>query len=188
MPEDLAKLGETLRSRWFSIGLHVGLWLLVLLVLQGSSPSGHILRFSDARTTPAAAPLAAPVAKLPGLFALNRALHPVVPATNSSFFATTHFIPRTPPPSVTPTAPPPPPPTTWKLELTYQGFFRAGDGPRHAILRLPDKLVSIPVGSMVVSNLFVLDATAQALTLTNTSTQTNVLPLNAKQVIEVPLK
>lgn len=188
MSQDLVKLGETLRSRWFSIGLHVGLWLLVLLVVKDSSPGGGTLRFSNARATPNA-PLPVPVAKLSGLFARGKSAEAPVASGNPHFFATTHFVPRTPPPTVSsPTAPPPPPPTTWKLELTYQGFFRTGDGPKHAILRLPEKLVSIPVGSMVVSNLFVLDATPQTLTLTNTATQTNLLPLNAKQVIEVPLK
>ena len=51
-----------------------------------------------------------------------------------------------------------------------------------------DKLVSIPVGGMVTTNLFVVDAAMQSLTLTNTAAQTNLLGLNARQVIEVPLK
>jgi hypothetical protein len=41
---------------------------------------------------------------------------------------------------------------------------------------------------MVATNLFVLDATIQTLTLTNTCSQTNVLALNVKQIVEVPLK
>ena len=82
----------------------------------------------------------------------------------------------------------PPPPTTWKLELSYQGFYRTADGPKYAVIRMGEKLVSITEGSMLVTNLYVVDATARALTLTNTAVQTNVLALNTKQVIEVPLK
>ena len=79
-------------------------------------------------------------------------------------------------------------PRRWKVELTYQGYYRTGDGPRYALLRLGEKLVGIPVGGMVVTNLFVVDAALKTLTLTNTAVQTNVLTLNTKQVVEVPLK
>ena len=51
-----------------------------------------------------------------------------------------------------------------------------------------EKLVGIPVGGIVVTNLFVVEAAMQTLTLTNTAVQTNVLLLNTKQVVEVPIK
>lgn len=186
MNRDAAKLGETLRSRWFAICLHTALWLVVLLVVLGSGLSGRAPQFSEAKPDPANVSVPVPVAKMKVLFASGTSPKPADPATNLSLFATTYFVPRTPPP-----APPPvvaPPPTTWKVELTYQGFYSAGGGPRHAIIRVGEKLVTFPVGSMVVTNLFIVEAGVTTLTLTNTAVQTNVLALNAKQAVEVPLK
>ena len=51
-----------------------------------------------------------------------------------------------------------------------------------------EKMVPIPVGGRVVTNLFVVDATLRTLTLTNTIAQTNVIALNTKQVVEVPIQ
>ena len=45
-----------------------------------------------------------------------------------------------------------------------------------------------PVGAKVVTNWFVAEATLQSLTLTNLTAQTNVLTLNAKKEIEVPIQ
>ncbi|MBP9902105.1 MAG: hypothetical protein KBH45_11640, partial [Verrucomicrobia bacterium] len=80
------------------------------------------------------------------------------------------------------------PPTTWKLELAYQGYYRTSDGPIYALVLMGEKLVPIPVGGRVVTNLFVVDATLRTLTLTNTIAQTNVIALNTKQVVEVPIQ
>jgi len=186
MTRDPANLGETLRSRWFSICLHVCLWLLVVLVVNDSRPRGSKVPFTRASvTSPPIVPV--PVEKLPGLFVPRNPKTLAATPANPGFFSTTHFVPSTPPPP-TPPPPPPPPPTTWKLELTYQGFYRTGDGPKYAVVRMHEKLVSIPVGSMLVTNLYVVDAAVRSLTLTNTAVQTNELALNTKQVIEVPLK
>jgi hypothetical protein len=188
MTRSVTKLSETLRSRWFSIGLHAALWVLLLLAAMGSGLGGHAPQFYEALANPATVITPVPVAKLQLLFVPANATHFASAATNLNLFTTTYFVPRTPPPVTSPAAPPPPPPTTWKVELTYQGFYRTGDGPKYALVRVLDKLVSIPVGGMVVTNLFVVDAAMQTLTLTNTAVQTNVLALNAKQSVEVPLK
>jgi hypothetical protein len=121
-----------------------------------------------------------PVAKLGKLFSPTNWPKNVVDAGGLNPFVTTYFIPTTPPP--------PPPPTTRKFELTYQGFYRTADGPKHALLRLGDTLIGVQVGGLVVTNLFVIDATVQTLTLTNSAAQTNVLTLNTKQTVEVPIK
>jgi hypothetical protein len=45
-----------------------------------------------------------------------------------------------------------------------------------------------PVGERALSNLFVASATLQEMVLTNNTGQTNLLPLNKKQPVEVPIK
>jgi hypothetical protein len=93
-------------------------------------------------------------------------------------FFTRHF---TPPPT-----PPPPAPTTRKVEITYSGFYEAGEA-RHVIVKLANAFVDGTLGARVTTNWFFSDATYQALTLTNIAGQTNVLPLNTKKEIEVPI-
>jgi hypothetical protein len=171
-------LKETLRSRPFSAGLHAGLWLLLLLALIGLR--GRAPQFREAAADPSSVTTPVPVAKLEKLFSPTNWPKIVVDAAGLNPFVTTHFIP--PPPT------PPPPPTTRKIELTYQGFYRTGDGPKHALLLLGDALLDFQVGGLVVTNLFVIDATVETLTLTNSAAQTNVLKLNTKQTVEVPLK
>ena len=56
------------------------------------------------------------------------------------------------------------------------------------MLQVADKLSSIPVGQSVISNLWVAEAIFQTLTLTNSANQTNLLTLNVKKEVEVPLK
>jgi hypothetical protein len=183
----MGKLSETLRSRWLSTGLHLGLWLLLLAVI-GSGFRARGPQFQEAAGNSAAVTNPVPVAKLQLLFAANNFPKSVVNPATLNLFSTPHFIPRNVvAPSPTP-APAPPPPTTWKVELTYQGYYCSGDGPKYALVRVGEKLINIPVGGVVVTNLMVLDAGVQNLTLTNTAMQTNVLALNAKQVVEVPLK
>lgn len=183
----MAMLSETLRSRWFSIGLHVGLWVLVLLTAAGISVGGRAPQFREVAANSAAVITPVPVVKLGLLFARTNYPTSVVDPALVSLFATTYFVPP-PKPAPPPPPPPPPPPTTWKLELTYQGYYRTGEGPKYALMRVGEKLVGIPVGSMVVTNLFVVDAALNTLTLTNTALQTNVLTLNTKQEVEVPIK
>lgn len=171
-------LKETLRSRSFSAGLHAGLWLLLVLAVIGIG--GRAPHFREADADPSGVHTPVPVAKLEKLFSPGNWPQQVVGTTGLNPFATTHFIP---------TAPlPPPPPTTRRIELTYQGFYRTADGPKHVLLRLGDALIGIQVGGLVTTNLFVIDATLKTLTLTNSAAQTNVLTLNTKQVVEVPLK
>ena len=45
-----------------------------------------------------------------------------------------------------------------------------------------------PVGTRVVTNLFIAAATMQAMTLTNLEAQTNIVPLNVKREIVVPIQ
>lgn len=182
------QLNDTLRSRWFASGLHAGLWLLLVFVILGSGFGRRLPAYQEALTDSTEVFSPIPVAKLQTLFAQTNSAALTVAFDKLDLFTTTYFVPRTKPPSAVPAPTPPPPPTTWKVELAYQGFYRTGDGPKYALLRVSDKLVSVPVGGMVVTNLFIVDAALKNLTLTNTAVQTNVLALNVKQMIEVPLK
>jgi hypothetical protein len=175
----MAMLNETLRSRWFSAGLHAGLWLLLLLAVIGIG-GGRAPHFREAEADPTTVSTPVPVAKLEKLFTPTNWPKNVVDASSLNPFVTTYFMPTNPPP--------PPPPTTRKVELTYQGFYRTAEGPKYTLLRLGDALVSVPVGGRVVTNLYVIEATLQTLTLTNSAAQTNVLTLNTKKEVEVPLK
>ena len=172
-------LNATLRSRSFSASLHAGLWVLLLLAVIGIG-GGRALQYREAETDPTAVNSPVPVARLEKLFAPANWPKQVVDAGSSNPFATTHFIPTAPPT--------PPPPTTRKVELTYQGYYRTGEGPNHALVRLGDALLGVPVGDRVTTNLYVIEATAQTATLTNSAAQTNVLKLNTRQEVEVPLK
>lgn len=173
-------LNATLRSRSFSAAVHAGLWLLLLLAVIGIGGTRALL-LREAETDPAAVNTPIPVAQMEKLFAPANWPKLLVDAGSSNSFATTHFMPTTPPP-------PPPPPTTRKVELTYQGFYRAADGPQQAFLRMGDVLVRIPVGGLVTTNLYLIAAAFQTATLTNSAAQTNVLKVNTKQEVEVPLK
>ncbi|NOS69076.1 MAG: hypothetical protein HOP33_04015 [Verrucomicrobia bacterium] len=47
--------------------------------------------------------------------------------------------------------------------------------------------MDVPTGGRVTTNLFILDPGMQTLTLTNSAAQTNVIMLNTKKEVEVPL-
>ena len=81
-----------------------------------------------------------------------------------------------------------PVPTTRKIEVTYQGFYESGDGPRQVIVKVGEAFIVAPIGARVATNLFVSTATMQTLTLTNLAAQTNILSLNTKKEIEVPIQ
>lgn len=170
-------LNETLRSRWFSAALHGGLWLLLLLAVMGIG--GRRPQFSETEADTAALHTPVPVAKMEKLFALDNLPKQVVSADSQNAFATSYFLP----PSI-----PVVPLTMRRVELTYQGYFETIGTPRRALMRFGDQLVSIPVGQLIVSNLGVSEAAFQTLTLTNIAGQTNLLKVNTKQEVEVPLK
>jgi hypothetical protein len=98
----------------------------------------------------------------------------------SNPFFTTHFIPAV--------APVPPPPTTRKVEVTYQGFYEASDSVKHAIVKVGDIFVAAVAGAPITTNLYIADASLQNLMLTNQAAQTNLILLNVKKEIEVPIQ
>lgn len=165
---------QTLRSRWFVVFVHLCLWVMLYLAAVGIGGKTPDFHESDSFSAPAESP--APVARLDQLFAADA--WPKWPGnTNApSAFFTRHFIPAVPVP-----------PTVRKFELTYQGFYQSGDNAKQTMIRLGDSFLVAPIGGRVISNLFVADATLQILTLTNPAAKTNILPLNQKKEVEVPL-
>jgi hypothetical protein len=170
-------LSQILRSRWFTALVHAGLWLLLFLGVKSFGGKSPALRDTVALSTPAESP--APVAKLERLFSPGIWPRIVSDTNTTSLFFTRHFIP--------PPTPTPQPPTTRKIEITYHGFYETGGGPRHVMVKLADALVDRLLGDRVSTNWFIGGATFQALTLTNAAAQTNLLPLNIKKEIEVPI-
>lgn len=175
-------LSETLRSRWFSGCVHAGLWLLLVLIL--TSIGGKRPAFRETRPDPASVIAPVPVAKLEHLFAPTAVPAAKVDGWTASQnpFDTVYFIPQTTPPA--------PAPTTRMISLTYHGFYQTGASAKHALIRFGDALVSVAVGNSVATNLIVATVTATNLTLTNATVagQTNVLVLNTKKEIEIPIK
>ena len=171
-------LNETLRSRSFSGVVHAGTWLLLLLIISGIG--GKRPPFREAPLDPTDVTMPVPVAKMENLFASTDRPKPTADPGSLNPFITSHFQP--------PPAPPPPAPTTRKIELTYQGFYQTGDSPKHVLIRSGDALLSVVVGGIVDTNLFVASATATNVTLTNAAVQTNVLMLNTKKELEVPIR
>jgi len=168
-------LSQTIKSRWFTTTLHAGLWLLLgvaVLRLRGTSP---LFLETTSHTSPAQTLV--PVARLENLFAPESWPRLGSQTNDSSAFATRHFIPPTPPP-----------PTTRKVEVTYQGFYQTVGDPKHVFLQVDGALVASLVGGRIATELFVADATMQTLTLTNLAAQTNVLTVNTKKTVEVPVK
>jgi hypothetical protein len=164
-----------LRSRWFAGCVHVSLWLLLYLAVTNLGGRAFDFREVDSAASPVQNPV--PVAALDQLFAPD-VWPKSLGATNAlNPFFTTHFIP-----------PQAAPPTTRTIQLTYQGFYQTSDGPKHAIYKLGDVFIAAPVGAKVATSLFVAEATMQALTLTNTAAQTNIVPLNVKKEIVVPIQ
>jgi hypothetical protein len=168
-------IAKVMRSRSLTAGVHAGLWLLLCLAvthLGGKAFDSHEV---NSATTPPQSPV--PVARLGSLFSPGGWPKTLAETNALNPFATRHFMPvQTPPP------------TTRKIEVTYQGFYQTGDGPKHAILKLGDAFLAAPIGARVTTNLFVGEATVQALTLTNQAAQTNLLPVNVKKEIEVPIQ
>ena len=167
---------RALKSRWFAAGAHAGLWVLLGLALANLGGRVPELRDADAVTVPLQN--TAPVEGLEQLF--SPGVWPAsLDATNTlNAFSTRHFIPPAPPP----------PPTTRKIAVTYLGFYQAGEGPTHTMFKLGEAYQDAPTGTQIATNLFIAKATMEALTLTNLAAQTNILPLNVKKELEVPIR
>jgi hypothetical protein len=169
-------LNQAIRSRWFAACVHVGLWVLLYLALMNLG--GRAPEVRDAGTGPSTPQFLAPVAGLERLYAEAGWPKPLLGTNASDPFFTRYFVPPAPPP----------PPTTRKIYVTYQGFYQISDGPMTTIfIKLDDAFQMAPIGARVATNLFLAGATMQALTLTNLTGQTNILPLNAKTELVVPI-
>ena len=166
---------KVLRNRWLAVGVHAGLWLLLYLAVTHLGGRSFPAAEADASANPPQCPV--PVARLGQLFSPAAWPKSVLDTNTQNPFFTRHFIP-----------PVSRPPTTRKIEVTYQGFYQAGDGIKQTICKLGDAFIAVPVGGKIATNLFVADATMQTLTLTNRTAQTTVLLLNAKKELEVPIQ
>ena len=171
-------LADTLKSRWLATTVHAGLWILLVAALLGFG--GNLPNFADtdSPSSPPQSPI--PVGSLEQLS--SSATWPKLADNTNSVnpFSTKHFFP--PPVAAVPV------PTTRKFEVTYQGFYQSESGPLQTMVKMGTNFIIAPVGSRMLSNLFVAGATMQFLTLTNAAAQTNVLPLNAAREIEVPIQ
>jgi hypothetical protein len=175
MKTDLAR---TLRSRGVILGLHGVFWVMLYAALVGLGGKSPPFRENLAGSAPPLSP--APVAKLDRLLAPQQWPKSLSDSNALPAFFTRHFIPLP-----TPT---PPPPTTKKIELTYLGFFETTGGRRTTIVKLGDAFLVKQVGSKVTANLFAAEASILVLTLTNSAAQTNILQLNIKKEVEVPIE
>jgi len=168
-------LQRALRNRWFTAGIHAGMWFLLYLAvvnLGGKAPS---LRDAEGVASPPRSPVA--VAGLERLFSPGIWPKSLTDTNRLNPFLTTYFIPQAPPP-----------PTTRKIEVTYQGYYQTAAGPKNTIYKLGDAFLVAPIGARIATNLFIAEATMQAMTLTNLAAQTNILPLNAKTELVVPMR
>lgn len=169
---------RTMRSRSFATAVHIALWFVLYLALTHLGGKTPEFRVGDSASPLAPGPV--PVASMASLFSPAQWLSPHGLTNLASPFLTTHFVPVA--------SPTPPPPTTRKVEVTYQGFYQAGDTIKHVIVKVGDMFVAAVVGAPITTNLFVADASLQNLMLTNHVAQTNLLLLNTKNEIEVPIK
>ena len=171
------RLTQTLRSRWLAACVHAGLWLLLYFAVSGFRGKTPVYRDATSVSAPVQSPV--PVAKLVNLFSPGIWPSSLADTNQLNPFFTRHFVPLQ--------APPPPPPTTKKIEVTYQGFYQPVEGAKHVIAKVGEAYVDSVVGTRLTANLFAAEATMQALTLTNSAAQTNLLQLNTKKEIEVPI-
>jgi hypothetical protein len=166
---------RALRNRWFTAFIHVVMWLLLYLAVVNLG--GKALELRDAEGVIGPPHSSVPVAGLERLFSAGIWPKALNDTNRLNPFFTRYFIP-----------PAPPPPTTRKIEVTYQGFYQTGEGPKQTIYKLGDAFMVAPIGARVATNLVIADATMQALILTNLTAQTNILPLNVKQELIVPIQ
>jgi hypothetical protein len=168
-------LKRALRNRWFTTCVHAGMWFLLYLAVVNLG--GRAPEMRDAEGVAGPPHSLVPVAGLEHLFSPGSWPKSIADTNRLNPFVTRYFIPQAPPP-----------PTTRKIEVTYQGFYQTGNGPKNTIFKLGDAFVVAPIGARIATNLLIADATMQALTLTNLTAQTNILPLNVKQELVVPIQ
>ena len=149
--------------------VHAGLWLLLYLAITNFGRKAPDFRDADAVANPPQGSV--PVAGLERLFSPGIWPQSLIDTNRLNPFST----------------PAPPPSTTRKIEVTYQGFYQTGDAPKHIIFKLGDAFKVATVGARIATNIFIAEATMQAMILTNLSAQTNILPLNTKKEIVVPI-
>jgi hypothetical protein len=169
---------KALRSRAFMGGCLAGLFILLALALAGLRGKRPV--YQELASLPAPPQSPAPVGSLERLFSPGAWPKPLAASNAVSAFYTTHFIP--------PPAPAPPAPTTRRIELVYHGFFEAGAGPKTVIVRMGDAFLNAPLGSRLTANLYAAEASMASLVLTNPAAATNLLKLNTKKEIEVPIQ
>ncbi len=170
---------QILRSRWLAWGLHASLWLLLYLAFMGLDGESPTLQESSAFSGPPQPWV--PVANASALFSPAPWPKSLVATNVSNLFFTTTFV-KPPPP------PPPPPPTTRKILVGYQGYFQAPDGLKMVMVVVETNSFLARVGAPVVTNHFISDAVLLSMTLTNAAGQTNVIALNTKKEIDIPIK
>lgn len=168
-------INRVIRSRWLAVGVHAGLWLLLLLALTHLGGKSFEYRETDSASNPPQSSV--PVTRLETLFAPGAWPKAAADTNAVNPFWTRYFIPSAPPP-----------PTTRTIEVTYLGFYRAGDSLKQAVFKVGDAFKAAAVGAKVDTALFVAEATTQALTLTNLTAQTNIVLLNTKKEIVVPIQ
>lgn len=167
-------LMQMLRSRGLAVCVHAGLWLLLYLAAVSYGGKAPAFRDSEAFSSPAQSPV--PVSKLERLFAADAWPRDLVGTNLANPFFTRHFIPA-----------PTPAPTTRKVEITYLGFYQTDGAAKQVVVKLADAFVVKPIGANVTTNWLLAEATLQALSLTNRTGQSTLLPLDTKKEIEVPI-
>ena len=167
---------RALTSRWCVAGMHAGMWFLLYLAVTSLGGKAPAFEEAQAAAKPPQSP--APVAAIERLFSQGLRPQPLTDTNALNPFLTRYFVPPAPPP----------PATTRKIEVTYQGFYQTGEGQKQTIFRLGDAYVVAPIGARVATNLFIAEVTMQAMTLTNLEKQTNIVPLNVKREIVVPIQ
>jgi hypothetical protein len=156
-------------------GLHAGLWLLLYLALTHLGGKAPDFREADAVANPPQSP--APVAGLESLFLPGIWPKSLVQTNLFNPFYTTHFV-----------LPPPPPPTTRKINVVYRGFSQISEGIKQVGYELDNVFKTAPIGAQIATELFIADATIQALMLTNVAAQTNIIGQNTNKDIIIPIK
>jgi hypothetical protein len=157
------------------VGVHAGLWFLLYLTLTHLRGKAPDFREMGAAANPPQSP--APVAGLERLFLPGIWPKTLVQTNLPNPFYTLYFVP-----------PPPPPPTTRKIDVAYQGFYQSAEGTKQVGFKLDNVFKIAPIGAQIATELFIADATIQALMLTNVAAQTNIIGLNTNREIIIPLK